>query len=71
MSQKLYSLGEVARFVNVPPYKIAYAISVGHLPDAQGRIAGKRAFSEDDVERVATHFRAETSKPEGGVKEET
>ncbi len=56
---ELFTLGEVARIVNVPPYKVSYAISVGLLPDTAMRLANKRCFTQEEVNRVLRHFRPE------------
>jgi DNA-binding transcriptional MerR regulator len=63
----LYSLGEVARLVNVAPYRIAYAISVGALPDTEVRFNNKRCFSQEDVDRIARHFRHDCPNEGPGV----
>ena len=51
-----YLLNEVAKRLGVRPYRIAYAIAVGHIPEPQTRIANKRIFCDADIERLATHF---------------
>jgi hypothetical protein len=53
---KFYALGDVARLLNVQGYKIAYAISTGALPDASCRLANKRVFTSEDVQRIARYF---------------
>lgn len=58
--QNIYSLGEVARMLGIPPYKLTYAITTGLVPDASARFAGRRAFSEADVQKLAAHFGAES-----------
>lgn len=58
---KFYALGDVARLLNVQGYKIAYAISTGALPDASCRLANKRVFTIEDVQRIARHFGVETT----------
>ncbi|HMP03151.1 MAG TPA: hypothetical protein PKD86_00375 [Gemmatales bacterium] len=69
---KFYALSDVARLLDVQGYRIAYAISTGALPDAARRIANKRVFTVEDVQRIAHHFGVETAvlgddgTPEGG-----
>ena len=53
--EKGYLLKDVAKRLGIAPYRIAYALSVGHFPEP-GRIAGKRVFREDDITRIAAHF---------------
>jgi DNA-binding transcriptional MerR regulator len=59
MSQ-VFSMKEVAERVGVAPFKINYAISNGLIPEPVLRFAGKRVFSEEDLARIANHFRKET-----------
>ena len=58
--EHIFSLGDVARLLRIQPYKIAYAISTGALPDASCRLANKRCFIAEDVERIAGHFGVES-----------
>lgn len=60
---KFYALGDVARLLKVQGYQIAYAITTGALPDASCRIANKRCFTEEDVQRIACHFGVEITTP--------
>lgn len=53
---QLYSLGDVARLLNVAPYRISYAISVGQLPEPSHRFLDKRCFNADDMRQIAEHF---------------
>lgn len=64
--EPIFSLGDVARLVNVPGYKIVYAISTGALPEASCRLANKRCFTAADVARVARHFGGDI-RSAGGV----
>jgi DNA-binding transcriptional MerR regulator len=66
----LYSLGEVARLVNVAPYRISYAISVGLLPDTALRFNNRRCFTPEDVELIACHFRTEIGVGEADARKE-
>lgn len=68
--ERFYALGDVARLLRVQGYKIAYAITTGALPEASCRIANKRCFTAEDVQRIARHFEIETTPPCGeGVAE--
>ena len=55
MNQHL-SLSDAARLLNVKPYQIAYAISVGQVPEPELRVANKRVFQAKDLRRLAVHF---------------
>ena len=55
MNQHL-SLSEVARLLKVKPYQVAYALSVGLVPEPDVRIANKRVSQRKDVQRLAVHF---------------
>lgn len=54
--QKFFSMGDVVKATGVPCFRISYAITQGLIPDASHRLAGKRVFSGDDVDRIAQHF---------------
>lgn len=56
MTEQFFSLGEVADLLGVAPYRIAYAIATKALPEPVFRVANKRAFTTDDVDRAARHF---------------
>jgi hypothetical protein len=60
-----YLLKDVAAALGVRPYRIAYAISVGLVPEPVTRIANKRIFSERDVRRLAAHFGVESYGNDG------
>jgi hypothetical protein len=53
---EVFSLGEVARRIGIQPYRIAYAISTGQVPEASFKFLGKRCFTAEDIGRVAQHF---------------
>ncbi len=56
MTEKFLSLGEVAKRLGVPPYRIAYAIVNGKVPDCENWMVGRRAFSESEIQRLAEYF---------------
>ena len=68
MSQ-IFSMKDVAERVGVAPFKISYAISNGLIPEPVLRLAGKRVFSEEDLVRIANHFRTETQNKTNKSKE--
>src|SRR5688572_7675655 len=53
---RTYSVGEVARQLNLKPYRIVYAIATGQLPEPTFRFLGKRCFTTSDIQAIATHF---------------
>ena len=59
MTKQHLLLNEVAALVNVKPYQISYAISVGLLPEPELRISNKRVFQTKDVQRILAHFKKE------------
>jgi hypothetical protein len=54
--QKHYLLRDAARLLKQKPYQIAYAISVGLVPEPALRISNKRIFMAEDIERLRAHF---------------
>ena len=59
MTRQHYLLKDVARLLKVKPYQIAYALSVGLVEEPKLRISNKRVFGQEDVERLAKHFKVE------------
>ena len=59
MKKEHYLLRDVARVLKVKPYQIAYALSVGLVPESQLRISNKRVFQAEDIARLAEHFNVE------------
>jgi hypothetical protein len=55
-----FALGDVARLIKVPPYKIAYALSNGWIHDPEMRIAGKRIFTKQEAEEIGAYFSSKT-----------
>ena len=56
MTSQYYSLKEVAKLLEKQPYQITYLILTGKVPEPKSRFAGKRLFSESDIERLRSHF---------------
>jgi len=52
-----YLLGEVSRVLGRKPHQIVHLLTSGKIPEPQVRIANKRLFVLEDVERLARHFR--------------
>lgn len=53
----LFSMSEAAAAAGVASYRIKYALETGVLKEPQ-RLAGRRCFTPEDVERVRRHFAA-------------
>lgn len=58
--EQLYSLGEVARLLDMQRHRITYAISTGAVADVTHRVANMRCFTVEDIQRVAAHFGVES-----------
>lgn len=50
-----FGLMEVSRETGIPYWRIIYAEQARHLPEPL-RIACKRAYNEEDVERIRNYF---------------
>ena len=62
---ELLSIRDVGRRLGIAPHQIAYAHTQERLPEPQCRVAGKRIYAPEDVQRVAKYF-AEKSRKKGG-----
>ncbi len=60
--KKHFLLRDVARILKVKPYQIAYALSVNLVPEPELRISNKRIFQQEDIDRLAAHFKVELKK---------
>jgi DNA-binding transcriptional MerR regulator len=54
---EIYSLGQVARMLDLQNHRIAYALITRALPEPEQRHARQRCFTPDDVQRIAEHFK--------------
>ena len=52
-----YLLGEVSRVLGRKPHQIVHLLTSGKIPEPQVRIANKRLFVLEDIDRLARHFR--------------
>lgn len=50
-----FGLMDVSRETGIPYWRIIYAEQATHLPDPM-RIAHKRVYTEEDVERIRNYF---------------
>ncbi len=53
---QLFSMGQLARLLDIPAHRIEYAHASGRLGEPSLRFLGKRAYDAADVRRVALHF---------------
>jgi DNA-binding transcriptional MerR regulator len=53
---ELLTIKDVATLLGVQAYRIAYAITAGHVPDTEARVLNKRLFDAADVKRLEAYF---------------
>jgi len=56
MNEHLYSTTDAAREAGVSEYRLAYAIRTQRLAPPTLKIAGRRIFTQADLERVKKYF---------------
>ncbi len=56
MTEKHYSLNEVAKIAGVKAHRIAYAIANGYLPEPAQRVTNRRLFSTADLQAALLYF---------------
>jgi len=59
MNQTLYSIREAARILRKQPYQIAYLLDNNRVPEPRVRLGNRRAFSAEDIRRLAAKFGVE------------
>jgi DNA-binding transcriptional MerR regulator len=57
MKENLFSIADASRILGVAESRISYAHRVRGLPDATHKIAGKRVYTETDLQRLAAYFK--------------
>lgn len=57
MDTQYLLLNDVARILGVKAHQIAYALATGQVAEPGLRVSNKRVFGEEDVRRLAAHFR--------------
>ncbi|MBE7463017.1 MAG: hypothetical protein HS116_05915 [Planctomycetes bacterium] len=50
MDEPLLSTGEVARLLDIRHYRMEYLLSTGVVPEPARRVAGKRAWSQQEID---------------------
>lgn len=62
----MFSLGQLAKRLGVRPYRIAYAHTIGAIPEPR-RFLGKRVYSPADESVIARYFNVQPGpEPEKG-----
>jgi len=44
--------GQLARLIGIPRYRLQYYIDTGQVPDSKYRVAGRRVFSNEEVQII-------------------
>jgi DNA-binding transcriptional MerR regulator len=57
-----FLLGQAAKIVGVPAYRINYAISNGYLPEPEERLSNHRIFTASDIAGIKAYFAAKPAK---------
>lgn len=52
-----FTLIKLANFINVPFYKIRYALNVGHLPKPTNNLDGRHIWSYDEAMKIKEYFK--------------
>ena len=52
-----YVLSDVSRILGKKPHQVTYALTSRAVQEPEQRVANRRLFSADDVERLARHFK--------------
>jgi DNA-binding transcriptional MerR regulator len=55
-TKQFYSITDCSRLLGVQEHRIAYAHRTGKLAEPKIRFAGKRAYSNADLRRMAAYF---------------
>ena len=63
MTQKYYSLKDVAKAIRISPHKISYALTNGRLKEPL-QITHRRLFTEADIKAARDYF-AKRDRPFG------
>ncbi len=67
MDTQYLLLNDVARTLGLKAHQIAYALSTGQVAEPALRVANKRVFGEEDVRRLAAHFRVTPRWPSSAL----
>lgn len=64
------TIGQVAREIGVPRWRLAYWLERGDLPQPTLTVPGRRLWSREDVERVKSLLRVDGEAEGGHVEHE-
>ena len=67
MVEQLYSIRDCGKAIGVAAHQIAYAHARERLAEPQYRIAGKRIYTAEDVQRMARYFEDRDERRKRGV----
>ena len=56
MNEKVLGSGELAKQLGVPRWKLTQMIELGKLPEASGKLEGRRLFSAADVDAIVAKY---------------
>lgn len=59
--KQVYSIADAAKLLGVQEYRIQYAHRAGKVPSPE-IFAGRRAYGQADLQRLAEHFGVELAK---------
>ena len=62
MNETLFSIKEAARILRVQPYQIAYLLDNNRVPEPKVRLGNRRAFSVEDIQRLADRLNVKPAK---------
>jgi hypothetical protein len=62
------SMQACARMLNVQSYRIQYAYAHGRVPEPRLRMGGRRVFTLDDLQQLATHFGVKLPEAEAATE---
>jgi len=66
-----FSIGDVARKIDIPRHRIEYAMSNGSIQEPEIRVANKRAFNQIEIAEIAKYFGVHIQKGGDAKGEDT
>ena len=61
----LLTIGQVARDLSMPRWRLQYLIERGELPEPSQRVPGRRLFTAEDVEQLRIALAGFPRQPQG------
>ena len=56
MQNELLSTRDLARRLNIPAHRIEYALAARKIKEPKLRVAGRRLFDAEDIQRTTEYF---------------